>query len=66
MEEQQIQDFVHRVSVDEGVRSMFVSDPLKGVMQEACSPRVMAILLRLVPYLAFDQPLVQPEQWWHA
>jgi hypothetical protein len=66
MEEQQIQAFVHRVSVDNAMRCALAADPTGVVMHEGFSPRVAQILFRLVPHLAFDQPLVSQEKWWHA
>jgi hypothetical protein len=64
MEEQQIQEFVHRVSSDEKLRSELASDPEKVVMWEGFSPRVMQIVMRLVPHLAMDRELEPSLKWW--
>jgi len=66
MEEQQIQEFVHRAVMDQAVKRELALDPLKVIGGEEYSPRVMAILLRLVPCLAFEQALAGDEKWWHA
>jgi hypothetical protein len=66
MEEQQIQAFVHKISVDNAMRGALAADPVGMVMREGFSPRVAQIIFRLVPHLAFDQPLVSQEKWWHA
>lgn len=64
MEEQQIHEFVHHISNDEKLRSELASDPEKVVMREGFSPRVMQIVMRLVPYLAMDQSLEPSLKWW--
>jgi hypothetical protein len=66
MEEQQIQAFVHRVTIDEIFRCEFMRDPLKVILSAGFSARVTCILLRMVPHLAFEQPLTSPEKWWHV
>lgn len=66
MEEQQIQEFVHRAVMDQAVKRELALDPLKVIGCEEYSPRVMAILLRLVPCLTFEQALAGDEKWWHA
>ena len=66
MEEQEIQEFVHRVVMDETVRRELACDPAGVVRRSGFSPRVARIIFRLVPYLAFDRPLDSPEKWWHA
>lgn len=66
MEEQQIQEFVHRVVTDEAMRRELVFDPLGVIGREEYSPRVVDVLLRLVPCLAFESPLRVGEKWWHA
>ncbi len=57
MEEQQIQDFVHRVSHDETLRKELASNPDGVIMREGFSPRVARIVARLVPQLALDKPI---------
>ncbi len=47
MEEQQIQDFVHRVSNDETLRKELATDPDTVIMREGFSPRVARIVARL-------------------
>lgn len=66
MEEQQIQDFVHRIALDGMMRQQLASDPAGVLRLQEFSPRVFQILSRLVPHLAFDQPLSTTEKWWHV
>lgn len=66
MEEQQIQDFVHQVAVDDEVRQHLAGDPAGVIMLQEFSPRVAQIISRLVPHLAFEQPVDSNEKWWHA
>jgi hypothetical protein len=66
MEEQQIQDFVHRAVTDKTMGRELARDPVSVIEKGNYSPRVVDILLRLVPYLAFTQPLNMNEKWWHA
>ena len=65
MEEQQIQDFVHRVSTDEALRKELACDPHGVIMHEGFSPRVAKIVSRLVPHLAMDEPIGPSLSWWH-
>jgi hypothetical protein len=64
MEEQQIRDFVHRVSNDEKLQKELASDPNSVIMRESFSPRVARIVARLVPQLAMDQELEPSLNWW--
>ena len=64
MEEQQIRDFVHRVSNDEKLQKELASDPNSVVMREGFSPRVARIMTRLVPQLTMDQELEPSFTWW--
>ena len=65
MEEQQIQEFVHRVSNDEALRKELANDPEGVFMREAFSPRVAQVVMRLVPYLSLAHSLrVSPARWW--
>ena len=64
MEEQQIQDFVHRVSRDETLRKEPAGDPDGVIMREGFSPRVARIISRLVPQLALDKPLGPSLPFW--
>lgn len=66
MEEQQIQEFVHRAVMDKALRNELALHPVDVIGCGDYSPRVMAILLRLVPCLAFERPLNMSEKWWHA
>jgi hypothetical protein len=66
MEEQQIQDFVHRVVTDRSVQRELALDPVRVIEQGEYSARVVGILLRLVPCLALEQSLPGAEKWWHA
>ncbi|MFL5665569.1 MAG: hypothetical protein ACJ8BW_30140 [Ktedonobacteraceae bacterium] len=64
MEEQQISDFVHRVSNDEKLQKELASDPNSVIMREGFSPRVARIVARLVPQLSMDQELEPSFAWW--
>jgi hypothetical protein len=65
MEEQQIKDFVHRVSSDETLRKELAQNPDGVIMREGFSPRVTQIVARLVPHLAFgDSSSTAPSGWW--
>ena len=66
MEEQQIQDFVHRVSTDEELRKELARDPDGVIMREGFSPRVTGIVTQLVPHLALEKPLNATSPWWHS
>jgi hypothetical protein len=64
MEEQQIRDFVHRVSNDEKLQKELASDSNSVIMREGFSPRVARIVTRLVPQLAMHQELEPSFTWW--
>ena len=64
MEEEVIQEFVHRVSRDEELRKELASDPNTVIMREGFSPRVARIIARLVPQLALDQSLEPSLGFW--
>ena len=66
MEEQQIQDFVHRVSNDEELRKELASDLDGVIMREGFSPRVARVVKQLVPHLAFEESFYSPSSWWHV
>ncbi|HVB21942.1 MAG TPA: hypothetical protein VNG51_08360 [Ktedonobacteraceae bacterium] len=67
MEEQQIKDFVHRVSSDDILRKELAQDPDGVIMREGFSPRVNQIVARLVPHLAFGgSSSSKPAGWWIA
>jgi hypothetical protein len=64
MEEQQIQDFVHRVSANEELRKELVNNPDGVIIREGFSPRVARIITGLTPHLAMDRPLGPSLSWW--
>jgi hypothetical protein len=65
MEEQQIQEFVYRVSHNEALRQELTSDPEAVIERERFSPGVAKIVARLVPHLTLMQPLNEgPASWW--
>jgi hypothetical protein len=66
MEEQQIQEFVHRVSADETLRQELAASPDTVIMREGFSPMVSRVVMKLVPHLAMDKPL-EPSLmgWWY-
>lgn len=66
MEEQQIQECVHRFALDERMRYTLASKAVGVSMPHDVSPRVAQILTYLLPYLTFEQPLGLPEEWWHV
>lgn len=66
MEEQQIQDFVHRIALDGRVRSEMASNPAGILQLQDFSPRVLQIFSLLMPYFVLDSPVVSTEKWWHA
>jgi len=64
MEEQQIQDFVHRVLSNETLRNELASNPDGVIIREGFSPRVARIITRLVPQLSLDKPLEPSLKFW--
>lgn len=65
MEEQQIKDFVQRVSSDEELRNELAQDPDGVIMREGFSPRVTQIVARLVPHLTLvGSAGFAPNNWW--
>ena len=65
MEEQQIQDFVHRVSNDEELCKELAQNPDEVIMREGFSPMVTRIVSRLVPQLTLYQFIDIPLNMWH-
>ena len=55
MEEQIIQEFVHRVSTDENLRKELATGSDGVLMREGFSPRVARVLSRMVPHLLAGQ-----------
>ena len=66
MEEQQIQEFVHRITADESMRQELARNPAGVIEHQGFSPRVAAIISGLVPQLALEQPMQPDGGWWHA
>lgn len=64
MEEQIIQEFVHRVSTDENLRKELVSEPEGVLMREGFSPRVARVISRLMPCLAMEQTTGSTYSFW--
>lgn len=64
MEERQLQEFVHRVSVSEELRAELASNPDTVIAREGFSPRLARVVARLVPQLAMDKPMDPSMQWW--
>ena len=64
MEEQQIRDFVHRVSTEEMLRTELASNPQSIIEREGFSPRVAQVVMRLVPHLALDKEMKPGLRWW--
>ena len=65
MEEQQIRDFVHRVSTEETLRTELASNPQNVIEREGFSPRVAQVVMRLVPHLALNKEIKAGFGWWH-
>ena len=66
MEEQQIRDFVHRVSQDETLRQELATTPEAVISREGFSPRVASIIARLTPHLTLNEPLKAGYGWWSS
>ncbi|HVB62475.1 MAG TPA: hypothetical protein VNE61_14875 [Ktedonobacteraceae bacterium] len=64
MEEQQLQNFVHRVVTSEELRKELASDAALVVSREGFSPRLVNVVMRLVPHLAMEKPLEPSLSWW--
>ena len=65
MEEQQIRNFVHRVSTEEMLRSELVNSPEAVIERENFSPRVAQVIMRLVPHLTLNNDTKPSFSWWH-
>jgi hypothetical protein len=65
MEEQIIQEFVHRVSTDENLRKELASEPDSVIMREGFSPRVARVIARLAPHMAVEQSIGVGYQFWN-
>lgn len=66
MEEQQIRDFVHRVTTEETLRNELATDPKTVIAREGFSSRVEQVVMRLVPHLTIDKPLDTGFSWWNS
>ena len=64
MEEQQIRDFVHRVTTEETLRTELASNPQSVIERESFSPRVAQVIMRLVPHLTMNQTTDISLVWW--
>lgn len=64
MEEQIIQEFVHRVSIDESLRKELATEPEGVMMREGFSPRVAQVIARLVPHLKAGPSIDTSFNWW--
>jgi hypothetical protein len=64
MEEQQIQEFVHRVSNDEALRKELTIDPEGVIVRQGFSSRVAQVVERLVPQLTLNQEIGPSLNWW--
>lgn len=66
MEEQQIKEFVHRVSCDEELRKELAQNPDGVLMREGFSPHVMQVVTRLIPHLTVSSSVgfAPTTSWW--
>jgi len=64
MEEQQLQDFVHRIAESEDLRKELAGNAALVVSREGFSPRLVNVVMRLVPHLAMEKPLGPSLGWW--
>jgi len=65
MEEKQIQQFVGRVMSDENLRKAFVEQPETVLKEEQFSPRVVRVLMKMVPHFAGSQHM-SPLAYWFS
>ena len=66
MEEQQIRDFVHRVSTEETLRTELANNPQSVIERENFSPKVAQVIMQLVPHLALAKEMKPSLQWWKS
>ena len=64
MEEQQIRDFVHRVTTEETLRTELANNPQSVIEREGFSPRVAQVVMQLVPHLALNKEMKPSLSWW--
>jgi hypothetical protein len=55
MEEQQIHNFVHRVSTDETLRQHCTNNPDEVIARQHFTPAVARVVARLVPHLTLHK-----------
>jgi Holliday junction resolvasome RuvABC ATP-dependent DNA helicase subunit len=65
VEEEQIQNFVHRVSQDGTLREELEMHPEEVINREHFTPRVAQIILKLVPFLTVVKDDIDIQKtWW--
>ena len=64
MEEQQIQELVHRISADETLRQDLARDPQAFVKREGLSSSVAHVIMKLVPHLTLTSTTNETDNWW--
>jgi len=64
LEEQIIQEFVHRVSTDENLRKEVADDPNGVIMREGFSPRVARVVARLAPHMTVEGSIGPAYNFW--
>ncbi|HEY7417106.1 MAG TPA: hypothetical protein VH593_18105 [Ktedonobacteraceae bacterium] len=63
MEEKQIQQFVGRVMQDESLRKAFVEQPETVLSEEQFTPRVVRVLMKMVPHFMGSQQVFPFDFW---
>ncbi|QBD82196.1 Nif11 family protein [Ktedonosporobacter rubrisoli] len=66
MEEQQLQQFVKRVSRDAALREELKSHPADVIVREGFSPRLTRVVMQLVPHLTLTQDFALDCSWWRC
>lgn len=65
MEEQIIQEFVHRVSTDEKLRKELTCEPESVIMREGFSARVARVIACMAPHLSIGASIgSENKPWW--
>ncbi len=62
-EEQQLADFIQRVSRDEALRQELARDPQAVIGCTGLTPRVAEVVRRMLPQLVYGQPLEPSFTW---
>jgi hypothetical protein len=65
VEEQQLQDIVHRIYTDDRFRQALLTDPQGVIEQEHLAPLVSNVVKKLIPHLSLGETLGPPLWWWH-